>query len=237
MDLPTISELFITSKMNSFFGFRKTDKRKSLADEIIELKNYTIIRLNLTHEEILRTKQEHATFKEVIESFLFLYGHLAERLYPNISLSPLVINGHKFPSCIIIFQGKQPWTSIPPPIWYQKITNIHLQINEKWPYNEENDENDTTPVNPHEQLYTRENKRIFQRIYSMLVNGDISVRKIFDIGMKQSQARTLYKKLEELELFKVSYANKNKKFYFPFNNPKLTQQHIDDIMSDENCLD
>ena len=92
MDLQTVNELFITSKMNSFFGFRKTDKRKSLAEEIIELKNYTIIRLNLTHEEILRTKQEHATFKEVIESLLFLYGHLAERLYPNISLTPLVIN-------------------------------------------------------------------------------------------------------------------------------------------------
>lgn len=231
MDTQTINQLFITSKLNSFFSFRKTDKRKSLIDEIIELKNYTIIRLNLTNEEILRTKREHATFKEVIESFLFLYGHLAERLYPNISLSPLVINWHKFPSCIIIFQGKQAGTAIPPPIWYQKITNIHLQINEKWPYSEEND---TTPVSLHEPLYTRENKRIFQRIYSMLVNGDISVRKIFDIGMKQSQARALYKKLEELEVFKVSYTNKNKKFYFPFNNVKLTQQHIDEIMDEEN---
>ena len=38
MDLLTMNELLITSKMNSFFGFRKTDKRKSLADEIIELK-------------------------------------------------------------------------------------------------------------------------------------------------------------------------------------------------------
>jgi hypothetical protein len=237
MDLLTMNELFITSKMNSFFGFRKTDKRKSLADEIIELKNYTIIRLNLTNEEILRTKREHTTFKEVIESLLFLYGHLAERLYPNISLTPLVINGYKFPSCIIIFQGKQAWTSIPPPVGYQKVTNIHLQINKKWPYNENNDENDTTPVNPHEPCYTRENKRIFQRVYSMLVNRNISVRKIFDIGMKQSQARAIYKKLEELEMFKLSYVNKNEKFYYSFNNPKLMQQHIDEIMGEENKED
>ena len=83
MDLQTINELFITSKMNSFFGFRKTDKRKSLADEIIELKNYTIIRLNLTNEEILRTKREHTTFKEVIESLLFLNNHIFKNLQIN----------------------------------------------------------------------------------------------------------------------------------------------------------
>ena len=35
---------------------------------------------------------------------------------------------------------------------------------------------------------------------------------------------------EELEMFKVSYVNKNKKFYYSFNNPKLTQEHIDEIM-------
>jgi hypothetical protein len=131
MDLQTMNELFITSKMNSFFSFRKTEKRKTLVEEVIELKSYTIIRLHLTNEEVLKTKQEHTIFKEVIESLLFLYNHLSERLYPNIGFTPLVINGNKFPSCIIIFRGRQQGTSVPPRVGYQKITNIQLQIDEK----------------------------------------------------------------------------------------------------------
>ena len=67
MDLSTTSALFNTAKINSFFSFHQTDGRKKIVDEIIELKNYTIIRLNLTGEEILKTEQEHSTFKKVLE--------------------------------------------------------------------------------------------------------------------------------------------------------------------------
>jgi hypothetical protein len=67
MNLPTTSALFNTAKINSFFSFHPTNERKRIVDEIIELKNYTIIRLNLTGEEILKTEQEHTTFKKVLE--------------------------------------------------------------------------------------------------------------------------------------------------------------------------
>ena len=234
MDTQTMNELFITSKMNSFFWFRKTEKRKTLIEEVIEFNHFTIIRLNLNNDEILLTKKEHETFKPVIESLLFLYNHLSERHYPNIGFTPLMINGHKFAACILIFRGKQQGTSVPPLIGYQKITNINLQIDEKWPYNDENIENDITHGNTPKRHLTTENKRIFQRIYSMLVNRNISVRKIFDIWMKQTQARAIYKKLEELEIFKVSYVNNNEKYYFPFNNDRFTEQYVDEIMDGEN---
>lgn len=234
MDLQTMNELFITSKMNSFFSFRKTEKRKTLVEEVIELKSYTIIRLHLTNEEVLKTKQEHTIFKEVIESLLFLYNHLSECLYPNIGFTPLVINGNKFPTCIIIFRGRQQGTSVPPSVGYQKITNIQLQIDEKWPYNAENTQNDTTQANNNERHLTRENKRIFQRIYAMLVNRNISVRKIFDIWIKQSQARAIYKKLEELWLFQVKAFNNNEKMYFPWNYGIFTEEHIKEILNQEN---
>lgn len=52
--------------------------------------------------------------------------------------------------------------------------------------------------------------------------------------MKQAQARAIYKKLEELEIFKVSYVNNNEKYYFPFNNDRFTEQYIDEIMDEEN---
>lgn len=229
-----MNELFTTSKMNAFFSFRKTDKRKMLVEEVIELKSYTIIRLGLTNEEVLKTKQEHVVFKTVIESLLFLYNHLSERLYPNIGFTPLLINWHKFPTCIVIFRGRQQGTDVPSPMGYQKITNIHLQINEKWPYDEENTQNDMTQANPNERHLTPENKRIFQRIYAMLVNRNISVRKIFDIWIKQSQARTIYKKLEELWLFQVKAFNNNEKMYFPWNYGIFTEEHIKEIMSQQN---
>ncbi len=76
MEISTINTLCNTSKINSFFSFHQTVERKLLVDEIIELKNYTIIRLNLTSEEMLKTVQENSTFRKVLESFLFLYNHL-----------------------------------------------------------------------------------------------------------------------------------------------------------------
>lgn len=104
MDLSTTSALLNTAKINSFFSFHQTDTRKRLVDEIIELRNYTIIRLNLNGEEILKTEQENTLFRKVLEGFLFLYNHISKQYYPNIAFTPLVINGNKFASCILIFR-------------------------------------------------------------------------------------------------------------------------------------
>ena len=67
MNLSTVNALFDTTKINSFFSFYQTTERKRLVEEIIELKKYTIIRLDLTSEEILKTEQENAIFKKVLE--------------------------------------------------------------------------------------------------------------------------------------------------------------------------
>lgn len=67
MNLSTVNALFDTAKINSFFSFYQTTERKRLVEEVIELKKYTIIRLNLTSEEILKTEQENNTFKKVLE--------------------------------------------------------------------------------------------------------------------------------------------------------------------------
>ena len=67
MNLSTVNALFATTKINSFFSFCQTTERKRLVEEIIELKKYTIIRLDLTSEEILKTEQENNIFKKVLE--------------------------------------------------------------------------------------------------------------------------------------------------------------------------
>jgi len=49
-----------------------------------------------------------------------------------------------------------------------------------------------------EYNYQPTDKQIYERINVMLLNKNISVRKIFNIGMKQWQARLIYKTLNDL---------------------------------------
>lgn len=234
MNLSTVNALFDTTKFNSFFSFHQTTERKRLVEEIIELKKYTIIRLDLTGEEILKTEQENNTFKKVLEWFLFLYNHIWKQYYPNIAFTPLVINWHKFSSCILIFRWKSKDTNQIPPSWYQKIKNINLQIDECWPldddeYMRQGEANDKDA----EYTYQPTNKRIYERIQTMLLNKNISVRKIFNIWMKQWQARLIYKTLSDLWIFEVHPENNNEKIYYPDKYTDFTQEHITTIMNQE----
>lgn len=234
MDLSTTSALLNTAKINSFFSFHQTSDRKRLVEEIMELKNYTIIRLNMTGEEILKTEQENATFKKVLEWFLFLYNHIWKRYYPNIAFTPLVINGHKFASCILIFRWKSKDTNHIPPSWYQKIKNISIQIDERWPFDDaEYMEQIEANEKGTEYIYKPTDTRIYERIQAMLLNKNISVRKIFNIGMKQWQARLIYKTLNDLWLFEVHPENNNEKMYHPENYSQFTGEHITTIMNQE----
>lgn len=235
MDLSTISALLNTAKINSFFSFHPTDERERIIDEIIELKKYTIIRLNLTSEEILKTEQENAIFRKVLEGFLFLYNHIWKQYYPNIAFTPLIINWHKFASCILIFKWKSKDANQLPPPWYQKIKNINLQINERWPLDDdEYTKEKETENSDAEYNYQPTNKRIYERIQWMLLNKNISVRKIFNIWMKQWQARLIYKTLNELWIFEVHPENNNEKIYHPEKYLQFTGEHIITIMNQEN---
>lgn len=235
MDLSTTSALLNTAKINSFFSFHPTNERKRMVDEIIELKKYTIIRLNLTSEEILKTEQEHSTFKKVLEWFLFLYNHIWKRYYPNIAFTPLIINGHKFASCILIFRWKSKDTNQIPPFWYQKIKNINLQIDERWPLDDDEYMKEKEAwTNDTEYNYQPTDKQIYERINGMLLNKNISVRKIFNIWMKQWQARLIYKTLNDLWIFEVHPDNNNEKIYHPENYSQFKGEHITTIMNQEN---
>lgn len=234
MNLSTVNALFDTTKINSFFSFHQTTVRKRLAEEVIELKKYTIIRLNLTSEEILKTEQENATFKKVLEWFLFLYNHIWRQYYPNIAFTPLIINEHKFASCILIFRWKSKDTNQIPPVGYQKIKNINLQIDERWPFDDEEymKQSEADGKNA-EYTYQPTDKRIYERIQGMLLNKNISVRKIFNIWMKQWQARLIYKTLSNLWIFEIHHENNNEKLYYPDIYTDFTQEHIGMIMSQE----
>lgn len=235
MEISTINTLCNTSKINSFFSFHQTVERKLLVDEIIELKNYTIIRLNLTSEEMLKTVQENSTFRKVLESFLFLYNHLWKQYYPNIAFTPLIINGHKFASCILIFRWKSKDKNQPPLSLYQTIKNINLQIDERWPYNDgEYMSQKDIENNEAEYTYQPTDKRIYERIGGMLLNKSISIRKIFNIWMKQWQARLIYKTLIDIWLFEVHPENNNEKIYHPEKYGQFIQEHITTIMNQEN---
>lgn len=235
MDLSTISALLNTAKINSFFSFHPTDERERIIDEIVELKKYTIIRLNLTSEEILKTEQENTIFRKVLEGFLFLYNHIWKQYYPNIAFTPLIINGHKFASCILIFRWKSKDVHQLPPTWYQKIKNIHLQIDERWPLDDdEYMKEKEMEKNDAEYNYQPTDKRIYERIQWMLLNKNISIRKIFNIWMKQWQARLIYKTLNELWIFEVHPENNNEKIYHPENYSQFTGEYIITIMNQEN---
>jgi hypothetical protein len=226
--------LFQTSKVNAFFGFTPTTERPSIVGEVFEQKNYIIIRLELTEDEILKTRQESPLFQKICEWLLFLYNHRGKSYYPNITFTPLIIHGHKFPSCILIFRGKVKSTGEQRD-GYQTIKSITLNIDTRWPlddseYMAQKDQertDDEYTILPHD-------KRIYHKVRDMLSNQSISVRKIFNIGMKQWQARQIYKTIQDLALFTIDTTNNNEKIYFPERYKEFTQAHITSIMNEDN---
>jgi hypothetical protein len=226
--------LFQTSKVNAFFGFTSTSERPSIVGEVFEQKNYTIVRLELTEDEILKTRQENALFQKICEWLLFLYNHRGKSYYPNITFTPLIIHGHKFPSCILIFRGKVKSTGEKRD-GYQTIKSITLNIDTRWPlddseYMERKDQERADD----EYTILPPDKRVYHKVRDMLSNQSISVRKIFNIGMKQWQARLIYKTLHELTIFTIDTTNNNEKIYFPERYKELTQELITEIMNEEN---
>jgi hypothetical protein len=77
-------------------------------------------------------------------------------------------------------------------------------------------------------------KRIYHKVRDMLSNQSISVRKVFSIGMKQWQARQIYKTIQDLALFTIDTTNNNEKIYFPERYKEFTQEHITSIMNEDN---
>jgi hypothetical protein len=234
IDISLMRALFQTSKVNAFFGFSPTRERSSIVGEVFEHKNYTIIRLELTEDEILKTRQENTLFQKVCEWLLFLYNHRGKSYYPNITFTPLIINGYKFPSCILIFRGKVKSTGEKRD-GYQTIKSIMLNIDTRWPlddseYMEQKDQERAD----NEYMILPPDKRIYHKVRDMLSNQSISVRKVFSIGMKQWQARLIYKTIQDLALFTIDTTNNNDKIYFPDRYKELTQEHITSIMNEDN---
>lgn len=68
----------------------------------------------------------------------------------------------------------------------------------------------------------------------MLEEKNISVRKIFGLDMRQWRSKIIYKKIMDLEIFKIDRENQNEKIYQPENFGRLTQEVITEILTMEN---
>lgn len=222
------------SKINAFFSFVPSDKRPHLLRWAYSYRDFSIVALDLLPEEIEKVRANFETWKKVLEAFLFIHNHISEDFYPNITFAPVIINGdEKAGSCIVLFKGKTE--SGKTPEGYRKLKSFCLNISTKMKNNDDEmsrsdrDEFEPTPM-------TRDEK-IFKEIYEMLEGGNISVRKIFALGMKQWQSRLIYSKISELWLFEIDRENQNLKTYFPNKFELLTTQTITEILSMENPED
>ena len=223
-----------SSKINAFFSFVPSEKRPHLLRWAYSYRDFSIIALDLLPEEIEKVRANFDTWKKVLEAFLFIHNHISEDFYPNITFSPVIINGDwKAGSCIVLFKGKTE--SGKTPEGYKKLKSFCLNISTKT--NDNLNETNPNDKNESEPFPITKEERIFTEILEMLEGEYISVRKIFALGMKQWQSRLIYSKISELWLFEIDRENQNLKTYFKEKFGLLTIETIAEILLMENPED
>lgn len=225
--LPEIEWLIRKSKIPSFFSFIPDSQRKSLVREHYIYKDFMIFALDLLPEELETIRTENDLWQKVLEAFLFLFNHMSVSFFPNITFGPVIINGEKkINFCVILFKGKTASGKI----WegYRKLASFCLNINNN---QGKKDESENKPTEP---IYKTDDERIYQAIQKMLEEKNISVRKIFGLDMRQWRSKIIYKKIMDLEIFKIDRENQNEKIYQPENFGRLTQEVITEILTMEN---
>lgn len=148
-------------------------------------KNSYIIALNLTIKELSYIKEKFDNYKTILENILYTFNQSSNKYFKNITFNKVKIWEEIYNNCIFLYNSEQNLT------WYIQV---------KWVIE--------FPARK-ETIW----KDIYDKIYKLAENDNLSVRNLIKLWIKQIKARKFYHFLKEKEVIIISkYNNNNKKY-------------------------
>lgn len=158
-------------------------------DELVKSYEYKgnsfIITLNLFDSETWKVNDNFEDFKKVLEKLLFIFNNNTELYYKNISFNKIKIWDETYNNSIFLYNSEQNIS------WYFQIKWVI-----KFPARKE-------PVW----------KDIYDKIYDLAKNDNLSIRNLMKLWIKQTKARNIYTFLKENKIIVISKNNNNDKKY------------------------
>lgn len=147
--------------------------------------NSFIIALNLTIKEISFIKENFDKFKWILENILYTFNQSSDKYFKNITFNKVKIWDEMYNNCIFLYNSEQNLS------WFIQAKDVIEFPTRK------------------EALWID----IYDKIYNLAENNNLSVRNLIKLWIKQIKARKFYEFLKEKEIIVISkYNNNNKKY-------------------------
>jgi len=147
--------------------------------------NSFIIALNLTIKEISFIKENFDKFKWILENILYTFNQSSDKYFKNITFNKVKIWNEMYNNCIFLYNSEQNLS------WFIQAKDVI-----EFPARKEAVWID-----------------IYDKIYNLAENNNLSVRNLIKLWIKQIKARKFYEFLKEKEIIVISkYNNNNKKY-------------------------